>query len=220
MGRNDVASASRCDWLHGLSSRRSKPRLDPDGLLSLPALAKTLTAERLPTPHGATVWTGRRCSGKGKPAAALPLFRTNRPRSRPDGRSRAGRSLLQRTRVEGTLPPGLGSATPRVVKRSASHAIKSGPSRRGVPLPPEVAHYWAQSKTTRPDQAASRWAALTGRPGAFELHWIAGGRPLAVRGAVGVCLGRNDVAGAGRCDWRTASARAVANRSCRSGTSL
>jgi hypothetical protein len=108
---------------------------------------------------------------------------------------------LQRTRVEGTLPPGLGSATPRVVKRSASHAIKSGPSRRGVPLPPEVAHYWAQSKTTRPDQAASRWAALTGRPGAFELHWIAGGRPLAVRGAVGVCLGRNDVASASRCDW-------------------
>ena len=90
---------------------------------------------------------------------------------------------------------------PRVVKRSASHAIKSGPSRRGVPLPPEVAHYWAQSKTTRPDQAASRWAALTGRPGAFELHWIAGGRPLAVRGAVGVCLGRNDVAGTSRCDW-------------------
>src|ERR1700733_12148053 len=70
LGRNDVARASRCDWLHGLSSRRSKPRLDPDGLLSLPALAKKLTAERLPTPHGATVWTGRRCSGKGKPAKA------------------------------------------------------------------------------------------------------------------------------------------------------
>ena len=41
----------------------------------------------------------------------------------------------------------------------------------------------------------------TGRPGGFELHWTAGGRPLAVRGAVGVCLGRNDVARASRCDW-------------------
>jgi hypothetical protein len=37
--------------------------------------------------------------------------------------------------------------------------------------------------------------------GRFELHWTAGGRPLAVRGAVGVCLGRNDVARASRCDW-------------------
>ena len=37
---------------------------------------------------------------KGGPKAALAI-RTNRPPSRPDGRSRAGRSLLQRTRVEG-----------------------------------------------------------------------------------------------------------------------
>jgi hypothetical protein len=41
----------------------------------------------------------------------------------------------------------------------------------------------------------------SGRPGRFELHWTAGGRPLAVGGAVGVCLGRNDVARASRCDW-------------------
>jgi hypothetical protein len=41
----------------------------------------------------------------------------------------------------------------------------------------------------------------TGRPGSVELHWTAGGRPLAVRGAVGVCLGRNDVAKASRCHW-------------------
>src|ERR1700722_10827618 len=47
---------------------------------------------------------------------------------------------------------------------------------------------------------SSRWAAQGDR-GAFELHWTAGGRPLAVRGAVGVCLGRNDVARASRCDW-------------------
>jgi hypothetical protein len=42
---------------------------------------------------------------------------------------------------------------------------------------------------------------LYGATGRFELHWTAGGRPLAVRGAVGVCLGRNDVARASRCDW-------------------
>jgi hypothetical protein len=48
-------------------------------------------------------------NNKGGPKAALSLFRTNRPLSRRDGRSRAGRSLLQRTRVKGILPPGLGS---------------------------------------------------------------------------------------------------------------
>jgi hypothetical protein len=32
-------------------------RLDPDGSLSLRALASTLTAEGLPTPAGAAVWT-------------------------------------------------------------------------------------------------------------------------------------------------------------------
>jgi hypothetical protein len=58
-----------------------------------------------------------------------------------------------------------------------------------------------QSKTRRPDQTASRWAALQGDRGAFELHWTAGGRPLAVGGAVGVCLGRNDVARASRGGW-------------------
>jgi hypothetical protein len=31
--------------------------LDPDGTLSLRALAKKMTVERLPTPHGAAVWT-------------------------------------------------------------------------------------------------------------------------------------------------------------------
>jgi hypothetical protein len=33
-------------------------RLDPDGTLSLRALAKKLTAERLPTPHGAAALRG------------------------------------------------------------------------------------------------------------------------------------------------------------------
>jgi hypothetical protein len=60
---------------------------------------------------------------------------------------------------------------------------------------------WPQSKTRRPDQTALRSAALQGDRGAFELHWAAGGRPLAVRWAVGVCLGRNDVARASRCGW-------------------
>jgi hypothetical protein len=41
----------------------------------------------------------------------------------------------------------------------------------------------------------------TGRPGAFELHWTAGGRPLAIRWAVGVQRGLDDVARASRCDW-------------------
>jgi hypothetical protein len=63
-----------------------------------------------------------------------------------------------------------------------------------------------------------------GDRGAFELHWTAGGRPLAVRGAVGVCLGRNDVARASRCDWlpglgssRSKPAHAGAERACNSG---
>jgi hypothetical protein len=74
-----------------------------------------------------------RCQTKGRPESALSLFaRTGRVVA-PTADRGPGGALLQRTRVEGTLPPGLGSATPRVVKRSASHAIKSGPSRRGVP---------------------------------------------------------------------------------------
>jgi hypothetical protein len=42
---------------------------------------------------------------------------------------------------------------------------------------------------------------LQGDRGAFELHWTAGGRPLAIRWAVGVQRGLNDVARASRCDW-------------------
>jgi hypothetical protein len=42
-------------------------RLDPDGSLSLRALAAKLTAEGLPTPAGAAVWTaagGSRLKGR------------------------------------------------------------------------------------------------------------------------------------------------------------
>jgi hypothetical protein len=45
-----------------------------------------------------------------KAAREALAIRTNRPPP-PDGRSRAGRTLLQRTRVEGTLPRGLGFPT-------------------------------------------------------------------------------------------------------------
>jgi len=68
---------------------------------------------------------------KGAPKAALSLFPTNRP-SRRDGGSRSGRSLLQRTRVEGTLPPGLGSrhAPCRQAFSLAGHHVRSFTPRR------------------------------------------------------------------------------------------
>ena len=59
---------------------------------------------------------------------------------------------------------------------------------------------------------SSRWAAQGDR-GAFELHWTAGGRPLAIRGAVGVQLGRNDVTRASRfADRRRRGGRDLGSR--------
>jgi hypothetical protein len=109
---------------------------------------------------------------------------------------------LQRTGVEGILPRGLGSchAACRQAFGRAGHQVRSVAPRRAAPARKWPTN-WPQSRTRRPDQAASRWAALQGDRGAFELHWTAGGRPLAVRGAVGVCLGRNYVARASRCGW-------------------
>jgi hypothetical protein len=86
--------------------------------------------------HSHALWLGgeerfkelirpRRVEPGARVLAALSLFRTNRPPSRREGRSRAGRSLLQRTRVEGTLPPGLGSRhapQPRRPSRPVLHA--------------------------------------------------------------------------------------------------
>jgi hypothetical protein len=97
----------------------------------------------------------------------------------------------------------------------AGEATQFRPKRapKGSECPRSGPTNWPQSKARRPDQAASRLAALQGDRGVFELHWTAGGRPLAVRGAVGVCLGRNDVARASRCaDRRRRGGRDLGSR--------
>jgi hypothetical protein len=57
-----------------------------------------------------------------------------------------GRSLLRRTRVESS-PPSLALRQSPTTKRSASQALKSGPSRRGVPLPQFIPPQLCQSRS-------------------------------------------------------------------------
>ena len=104
---------------------------------------------------------------------------------------RASRRILQ--------PPGSAESSLRAGESDAIPPQAGPESPRSGPLT------GPNQKQGGPIRPPRRRAALQGDRGAFELHWTAGGRPLAVRGAVGVQRGRNDVARASRCasrcDW-------------------